>query len=547
MYSTRVFCLTLVLFAPIANLRADESISRRIDAVIKQAHDGELAPRSTDAEFLRRISLDLTGSIPTAAEAKQFLDNKSPDKRSQLVSRMLDGKDFPRRMQQYFTVVLLERGTGATVAMEEWEEFLRSSFASNKPLDQLVREIVAADGTDPATRPAMKFYLARSATDHRLLARDISRLLLGRNLECAQCHDHPSIDGYKQAEFFGLVAFLNRSYLYRDKKTNLSYFLEKGIEPAVEFTSVFTTLTDKTGPRVVGGTAIEVPEFDKGQELQTPPAEGGLPLPKFPLRPVLAEQLTSSQQRAFAENLANRLWAMMMGRGLVHPLDMHHAGNPASHPALLQLLADELISQGYDVKKFLRAIALTETYQRSSRIGEAAAETKPQTFAAFNLKPLSAEQLALSVLRATGSEQRILATAADTAATAKYRPDKGHPIPAENLDNVLKLFRSIYAGQKGQPEDDFVPSIAAALFAENEALLLRWLTPEKGELIARLVKLKSTDAIAEELYLSVLTRRPTTEEREAVAEYVESAGDREAALREMAWALLASSEFRFNH
>ena len=121
-------------------------------------------------------------------------------------------------MQQAFAVMLLERRAGKTIDDQAWEEYLRQSFEANKPLDQLIRELLSADGTDPATRPAMKFFLARSASDHKLLSRDVSRLLLGRNLECAQCHDHPSIKDYKQSEFYGLVAFLQDSYLYQDKK-----------------------------------------------------------------------------------------------------------------------------------------------------------------------------------------------------------------------------------------------------------------------------------------------------------------------------------------
>jgi hypothetical protein len=164
------------------------------------------------------------------------------------------------------------------------------------------------------------------------------------------------------------------------------------------------------------------------------------------------------------------------------------------------------------------------------------------------MKSLSAEQLAFSVMQAAGRKQEVLAVPADKAATAKYRPDKGRPIPAVNLDNVLKLFRSVFAAQPGQSEDEFSPSVAAALFAENEGLLLDWLTLKDANLQARLAKLSDARAVTEELYMSVLTRLPTEEEREAVTKYLEAnADDRATSLREMAWALLASAEFRFNH
>jgi hypothetical protein len=540
-------CLTLVCWIS-GPVEAADPLHRRIDSLIAAAHKGPVAPRSSDAEFLRRVSLDFTGLIPTSKEARAFLVDPSPDKRKKLIDRLLSGTDYPQRMQYAFSTMLLERRPGKTIAMEEWNAYLQLSFKSNKPLDQLVRELVSANGTDPATRPAMKFLLARSATNHRLLARDVSRLLLGRNLECAQCHDHPTIDDYKQSDFFGLVAFLDRSYLYRDKKTKEPFFVEKGIGPDVEFTSVFTTQTDTTGPKLLGRKPLDVPKFEKGQELNNPAAEGKPPIPKFPLRPHLAEQLTDAGNKEFSRNMANRLWALMMGRALVHPLDMQHSQNKPSHPKLLTLLADELVAGKFDMKRMLREIALSETYQRSSLLGDGADDIPVTSYAAFPMKPLSAEQLTFSVLQATGRKQEVLAVPADKAATAKYRPDKGKPIPAVNLDNVLKLFRSVYAAQPGQSEDGFTPSVAAALFAENESLLVGWLAPQETNLAARLAKLTDAKVVADELYMSVLTRLPTDEERAVVTKYLETNADgRAVAIREMAWALLASSEFRFNH
>jgi hypothetical protein len=526
---------------------AAEPLHQQIDAIINRSLDGPVAERSSDAEFLRRAWLDLAGVIPTAAEARDFLADDSADKRQKLIDRLLASDDYPQRMQYAFTVMLLERRTGATVPMPDWDEYLRASFAANKPLDQLVRELVSADGTDSATRPAMKFLLARSATDHRLLARDVSRLLLGRNLECAQCHDHPTIKGYHQSEFFGIVAFLNRSYLYKDKKTNESFFVEKGTGEPIEFTSVFTSKSSQSGPRLPGGAPLDVPVFEPGEELAKAAEEGQPPLPKFPLRPRLAEQLTGPENRDFSRNLANRLWALMMGRGLVHPLDMRHEKNPPSHPELLDVLGKELVASGFDTRHFLREIALSETWQRSTRLGDQADSTRPESYAVANLRALSAEQVALSMMQATGSLKRVLATPADLEATKKYRPDKGRPIPAPNLDNVLKLFRSVYAGQPGEPEDDFNPSLAAALFVANETLLLDWLSPGDGNLLDRLMKCADDD-VAAELYLSVLSRDASEEERLAVTGYLTDNPDgRETALREMAWALLGTSEFRLNH
>ena len=522
---------------------AAEPLHQRIDSLIRDGHNGPVADRSTDAEFHRRVWLDLAGMFPSTVETRAFLADSAADKRGKLIDRLLTGPHYPIRMRHAFSVMLLER----RVADADWDRFLETSFRDNKPLDHLVRELISADGTDSATRPAMQFWLTRSATDHRLLARDASRLLLGRNLECAQCHDHPSIDDFKQAEFFGLVAFLNRSYLYKDKKTNQTFFVEKGTGPKEEFTSVFTSKSDKTGPRLLRGMEIMVPEFASGEDLATPATDGRPPLPKFPLRAQLARRLASRENSDFARNMANRLWAMLLGRGLVHPLDMQHAKNPPSHPELLQLLSDELVSHGFDMKYVLKQLALSETYQRSSRLGDSADAVKSQTYAAFEMRSLSAEQLAYSVMQSLGTLDRILQAPADLVATAKYRPDKGDPIPTENLDNVLKLFQSIYASQPGETEDGFNPSLAASLFIANEKLLLKWLEPQDGSLTAKLVK-TGDGQLADELYVAVLSRRPTQHEEQSVQDFLAKHPDgRQAAIREMTWALLASAEFRFNH
>lgn len=539
-----VLCISA--FASFSSVVAAQApIPQLIDDAIKAKHAGPFAPESSDAEFHRRVWLDFAGMTPTPRETRAFLQNTATDKRSKLIDSLLDGPHFATRMRYVFSVTLLERRVGRTIPDADWDKYLEDSFRENKPLDELVGELISADGTDEKSRPAMKFFLARSATDHRLLARDVSRLLLGRNLECAQCHNHPSIDDYPQSEFFGLVAFLNRSYLYRDKKTNQSFFAEKGIAPKLEFTSVFTDMTGSTGPKLVAGTEVMVPVFKAGEELAADAIEGKPPMPKFPLRPKMATQLTES--RAFARNMANRIWAMLMGRGLVHPLDMHHPENPPSHPKLMDQLTDELIASGFNLKHMLKQIALSDAYQRSSQLGDVADKVPVESFAAFPIRPLSAEQLAYSVLRVTGRLDQVLTAPADLAATAKYRPDKGRPIPSENLDNVLKLFRSIYASQPGEKEDGFNPSLAAALFVANEQLLLGWLKPTESSFTSKLLKAEDKQ-LADELYMAALARPATADEQHTVRDFVAThAEGRSVAIQEMAWALLASSEFRFNH
>ena len=157
--------------------------------------------------------------IPSAAEARDFLDDPSPYKRQALIDRLLASPSFARRMQQVFDVMLMERRAEVYVKAGPWREFLYQAFAENRPYDVLARQILAADGADPASRPAARFLLDREA-DPNLIARDVGRLFLGMDLQCCQCHDHPLIDGYKQQHYYGLYAFVSRTVLIGGKSAD---------------------------------------------------------------------------------------------------------------------------------------------------------------------------------------------------------------------------------------------------------------------------------------------------------------------------------------
>lgn len=765
------------------------SLHARIDAAIDALRAGPSSPITNDAEFVRRLYLDLTGMIPTADEARSFLDDAAPNKREALIDRLLASPQYARHMAQVFDVQWMERRNDKHVKTPEWQEYLRQSFAANKPYDQLVREILSADGVDPAQRMAARFYLDRDG-EPNLLTRDVGRLFFGMDLQCAQCHNHPLIEDYLQADYYGLYAFLNRSFVFSDKDKK-GFFAEKA-EGEVNFKSVFTGYAaDGVKPRVPKGTTVIEPAFAKGQEYQVAPAKDVRPVPKFSRRAQLAIVATDGKNVTFNRNIANRLWTHLMGRGIVHPLDLHHPDNPACSPGLLNMLADEFVAMKYDIKAFLRELALTQTYQRScempafdqfvpgaaaKRLAElqaeeakltevakasqagaemaskdaealapelaesaaeiaklqtasaaaqqaadkataeiaesrkgltvkeeaiaavaeatakaqaalqklpgdtvisqatkqletrvaqltaelttakkslddkekqsqlllSAAETAKQTvakaeadrktirdrattleqaaiaaqqraaddtsatraiaklisdaqavvdyerlaeaakasgstedrekadvawagltdhwtrvFASASLKPLSPEQLAWSQMQAAG-----LTNDLRTQAEAKYRAaaeagrDKSAASQAEQVDQAIyeKLkgyvptFINLFGNGPGQPSQDFQPTVNQALFFSNAELVRSWLQPAGDNLSTRLMKISDASNLADELYLSLLTRRPTDAERAEVISYLQGRdSERPAALQEMAWALLTSTEFRFNH
>lgn len=511
------FLAALTVPAPAA-----EPLHAAIDRLILDRAKGVTpSPPADDAEFLRRAYLDFAGRIPTADQARLFLADAAPDKRVKLIDQLLAAPEYPRRMADQFHVMLMERlGDHA-----DWSAYLKAAFEQNKPWDAMARDILRGDATDTKAKGA-SFFLAKrlenygqNPVDYPALTRDVGRLFLGKNLQCAQCHDHLFINEYKQKDFQGLFAFVQNAYLVDPKTAAVG---EKPTTGKLGYMSVFRKQPRETGPALPGGKEFEPPPFKKGEEYAVKPdPKAKTPgKPKFSPLSLLAEELPRKDKADFARNAANRLWFLLIGRGIVHPLDLHHKDNPPSHPELLDLLARELAAHDFDIKWLLREIALSQAYQRSSLLPDGVDAVAPATFLTALEKRLSAEQLFATMQQATGVK-------ADA--------------------NVLVKFQKAFANPAREPEDEVTPSLKGGLFVLNDPAVLAWLKPQTGNLIDRLTKL-GDDRVAEELYLSVLTRRPTVEERAQAEGYLKKhAPDRPAALGRLAWALLASAEFGVNH
>jgi hypothetical protein len=524
-----------------ALVSAQAPLHERIDRAIAAGQPDfakKAAGPASDAEFLRRIYLDLTGSIPTSAQARAFFEDRSPNKRAALIDRLLASAEHARHLAAWLDVTLMERRPDKHVPRAAWLDYLYKATAANKPWDELVRDLLASDGADSKTRPAAKFYLDRNA-DPNELTRDISRLFLGTNLQCCQCHDHPRIDDYKQLHYYGLFAFVSRSSLVVDPKVKLAVLSEKA-DGEVTFQSVFdpAKVTKSTGPRLPELPPLKEPAIEKGKEYLVAPAPNKQAVPRHSRRALLGPTLARADVEPFRRNIANRLWALMMGRGLVHPLDLDHSANPPSHPELLTMLADDIAARKFDMRGFLRELALSQTYQRSSEQPSGGKEAEPTSYTVALLKPLTPEQLAMSLMQATGL------TDAERQALGKNATE---PALYARLSGNIAPFVRTFGGAAGKAEE-FDARLEQALFLANGPTVRGWLSPRPGNLTDRLMKLTSADAIADELYRSVFTRSPSAEERKDAADFLAPrAADRAVALQDMAWALLASAEFRFNH
>ncbi|MFM7151687.1 MAG: DUF1549 domain-containing protein [Gemmataceae bacterium] len=485
------------------------------------------ARQSSDAEFLRRIYLDLTGCIPPAGEARRFLADPNPNKRVALIDQLLASPEHARHLATFLDITLMERRPEKGVPHAEWKEFLRQSVEANLPWDALVREILSGDGSDPKKRHRIKFFLDRGGEINEL-TRDMSRLFLGTNLQCAQCHDHPRIEDYRQEDYYGLAAFLCRTTVVNNQ-------LGEKADGETSFQSVFDPkkTTRSSPPRVPGGKAITDPPVEKSKAYKVPPKDGVVSVPTYSRKSQLANALASPANPAFRRNIANRLWALMMGKGLVDPLDMDHGANPPSYPELLDLLAGDIAARRFDMRSFLREIARSEVYQRSSELPENVEARKLPVHAVAILKPLTPEQLAMSLMQATG-----FTDVHRQALGPKVTEASLHARLAGNIGPFIQSF-----GSNPGTAQSFEARMDQALFLANGSLIRSWLSPQPGNRIGRLQKLSGA-AQVDELFLGILTRLPDADERRDALEFLSR---HPASLPDLAWALLTSTEFRFNH
>lgn len=525
MVSQRSLASLVLLFVAVFTSPAAEPLATTIDQLIEaQAakQNQPLSPPASDAEFLRRVYLDFAGRIPTVTEARAFLADKSADKRTKLIDQLIDGPGFGPQMANAMHIALMERlGDNAL-----WTKYLSESFAANKPWDQMVREMLYSDPADKSTEGAVFFLSKRlenygqNPVDYSGLTRDVGRLFLGKNLGCAECHDHLFIDDYKQAHFQGLHTFLKNAYLVNANPPTVG---ERPTTDKTTFASVFTKVEMMTAPALPGGEMVSIPMFKKGEEYLEAPDKKTKSPGKLKFSPLksLSEMLPTASNREFVQTSVNRFWFLLLGRGLIHPLDLSHSRNPPSHPALLEALADHFAAHKFDVKDLLKQIARSKAYQRSSLLPAGVEDAEYKLFTTTLERRLSAEQLAASVLTAIGDKPS---------------------------DAAAKSFVKAYANQPREPEDEFNPSLQGALFVLHDTAVLKLLEPKSGNLVDRTAKLSDPKAIAEELYLSILTRTPTEDEAKTVAEVLaKHKDDRKTAVTNIAWALLASMEFMVNH
>jgi hypothetical protein len=477
------------------------------------------APPAEDGVFLRRLSLDVIGRIPSVAETRRFLRDPASGKRQQAIDRLLDSPGYVTNFSNLWRDLLLPEAKAdfqqrfLTFNIERW---LRKEFTNNVSYDRMVRDLLtlplnqkvqnqpffvyAQQNGDPTP---LAFYQSKQGKPENLAA-STARLFLGIRLECAQCHNHP-FGRWTREQFWGQAAFFGG---VRARGQNGFY-------------SMLPELPDRRELGIPGTERVAQARFLDGTEPQW--------RYKVSSRDTLANWMTAPDNPYFARAAVNRLWGHFFGVGIVEPVDDFNDDNPPSHPELLDELARAFVRHDFDYRFLIRAITLSKTYQLSS-VHPSPKPPDVRLFARVPVKGLSQDQLMESFLLATGT-----------------------PAPNNRRGfnfNLPDSFETKFVSQDKRTE--YQTSIPQALALMNSPMVANATHPQRSQFLAAVVNAPflDTDGRIETLYLATLSRKPRTDELEKHRRYVEKGGaskDPNTALGDVFWALLNSPEFFLNH
>lgn len=480
------------------------------------------APPADDAEFLRRVYLDLAGRIPAVSEVRAFFDDKRPDKRQRLVEQLLDGPRYVTHFTNVWRALLLPESTSSLQAgflAPGFETWLRTKLQQNTSYDAMVRELLTVPmdgrnrnpfGQGNGAPTPIAFYLAKDVKPENLAAA-VSRMFLGVKIECAQCHNHPFAE-WKREQFWSFAAFFaglqrqgNGDFVVAGQETaNRHELTIPGTESVVQ-----AAFLDGAAPKWKSNTSS---------------------------RATLAEWMTRKDNPYFARAAVNRLWGYFFGSGIIDPIDEIVGGeHEASHPQLFDELARQFAEHNFDLKFLIRAITASRAYQLSS-LATHKSQDDPRQFARMPLRGLSAEQLFDSIAQASG-----------------YR-ETGNPNPRFIGGNpgVRGRFLTQFANTSDKPTEVQTSILQALSMMNGQVTDLR-----RSETLDALLDAPFMDTAEriEILYLAALARKPTPRELSRMVRYVEDGGSadlqtattRGQALADVFWTLLNSGEFFLNH
>lgn len=464
----------------------------------------------TDEEFLRRVTIDISGQLPTEEEYSAFMADTSSDKRSKLVDKLLERKEFSEIWAMKWAQLLMIKSDNQVSykAAFQYASWLTNQFASNVPIDQVVRELLSSSG-GVFEQPATNFYQVER--DTLKTAENVAQIFMGIRTQCAQCHNHP-FDRWTMDDYYGFASFFSQI----GRKNGEDY------REVIVFNRAGGEVNHPVAgkpmpPKFLGGEVPEIKDKDR--------------------REVLAAWITSPSNPFFASSVANRVWAHFMGVGIVDPVDDIRVSNPASNPELFKALGEKLTEYKFDMKQLVRDICNSHAYQRTTQTNETnAQDTRNYAFA--RVRRIPAEMMLDCITQVTGTKDKF----------------RGLPLGARAVQIADGTTSTYFLTTFGRsPRTTVCEAEASTDPSLSQALHLLNGSTTQGKIAQGTLVKKWTDEgldvpkIIDRIFVRSLSRHPTPAETESLTKLVAESGNPQTGLEDAFWVVLNSREFMFNH
>ncbi|WP_299469785.1 DUF1549 domain-containing protein [uncultured Gimesia sp.] len=486
----------------------------------------EASPVASDEEWLRRVYLDLIGQIPSAEMVEKFVKDSDTAKRSKVIDQLLDDPAYVQNFTNVWTNLLIGRNTPRRVSRNGMQKFLREAFAKNRPWDEIVQDLVTAEGHFEENG-AVNYLLAQMQNNDEAVqvTAATTRLFLGIQVQCTQCHNHPFND-WKQNQFWEYNSFFRQMRRINHRKTD-----PKTGRQVDDYSEVVAT--GFNGPvyyeKRSGLMQVAYPIFE---DVKVDP-EGSVER-----RKEFSKLIVQGEKPLIAQAIVNRMWGYFIGYGFTRPVDDMGPHNPASHPELLNKMAEELVKKKYDLKQLARWICNSEAYNLTSQFGRKNEIDSPERgetplFSHMYVKNMTAEQLYDSLIVATGAHK-----------SGQSNWERAE----EQRRQWMRQFMVAFDNDSGDDSTTFNGTIPQALMMMNGELTKNAISADKGSYLNQLLLEKGNDqAKIKKMFLSTLSRFPDRREATSAQKLIGSSPNKLAAYQDLYWALLNSNEFVFNH
>jgi len=470
---------------------------------------------SSDEAFLRRVYLDIIGQLPPVDVVREFVADLGTGKREQVINELLERTEFADMWVMKWGELLRVRsipqnaGYFSNKNTKLYYDWLREQFSNNVPLDKMVKNLIASNGST-FENPAANYYKLETQTLQT--AENVAQVFMGMRIQCAQCHNHP-FDRWTMDDYYSFSAFFSQVGRKQGKDPRDTIVYNRGGGEVRHPVS-----NQNMKPKFLGGAE---PEIKSGQDR----------------RAILADWLASPENPYFARNIVNMVWAHFFGRGIIEPVDDVRISNPPSNPELIEELAKRFTESGYDFKQLVRDITMSRTYQLSTQANETNKDDI-KNFAKGSIRRLRAEVMLDAINQVTESSDKFRGMERGSNAVQIYD------------GNVTSYFLTTFGRAQRETvcscEVVMDPSLSQALHLLNGDTVNQKIS--QGAVVKKLIKDgKKPDEIVDDLYLRTVARKPTKAELDKLAPFLKDEKEIETTLTDLFWALLNSKEFMFNH